>query len=75
LVYHHDCPKCEEAINEFIEKKTENLACVEVPPYGKKQFHEKINEMKLNKTKQWYVVTPLVLTVENKKIIKANTIQ
>jgi hypothetical protein len=36
VLYHHDCPKCQEVINEFIEKKTENLACVEVPPYAEK---------------------------------------
>jgi hypothetical protein len=28
VLYHHDCPKCKEVINDLMEKKTENLVCV-----------------------------------------------
>ena len=30
VLYHNDCPKCQEVIDDLIEKKMENLVCVEV---------------------------------------------
>jgi hypothetical protein len=60
LLYHHDCPKCKKVIDELIEKKTKNLVCVEVPPYGDKNGHAKLAE-----TQQWFIEMPCVCKINH----------
>ncbi|MCL2683559.1 MAG: hypothetical protein FWE63_08820 [Bacteroidales bacterium] len=66
VLYHHDCPKCKEVIDELIEKKTENLVCVEVPPLGTSlmTFPNVVNSSIIMK-QQIFVETPVVLSLVN----------
>ena len=66
VLYHHDCPKCKEVINDLIEKKTENLVCVEVPPLGTSRlmFPTVVNSS-INMKQQIFVETPVVLSLAN----------
>jgi hypothetical protein len=72
VLYHYDCPECKEVIDELIEKKTENLFLMEVPPYGESVFLENINCARLNESesKEWFVTTPVILTIKNHVVVQ-----
>ena len=75
VLYHHDCPKCKEVIDDLIEKKTENLVCVEVPPLGTSHmvFPNAVNSS-INMKKQIFVETPVVLVLLNSLVHAKETL-
>jgi hypothetical protein len=71
VLYHHDCPRCHKAISELIEKKTENLLCVEMPPYGTNKYPRLLEKhTKLSDIHEWSVETPIQFFIINSKTFK-----
>ena len=66
VLYHHDCQKCKEVIDDLIEKKTENLVCVAVPPLDavNRQLQNVVNSS-IDMKQQVFVETPVVLSLAN----------
>lgn len=68
VFYHHDCPKCEEAIPKYerLARKLKDagqaieVALIEVPPYGTFEPIANRNHWrgKLSDRKKWFVLTP-----------------
>jgi hypothetical protein len=66
VLYDHDCPKCKKVIDELIEKKTKNLVCVEVPPYGKERWkHADFEHARFVVSQKLQVETPVVIDLND----------
>jgi hypothetical protein len=72
LLYHHDCPKCQEAIAKWqaadqlaaIGKDSPTVALIEMPPYGPPQSHptathSRILYSRLSDKREWFVTAPV----------------
>jgi len=66
VLYHYDCLHCTAVNDELLEKKTENLVCVDVPPLGTSlmTFPNVVNSSIIMK-QQIFVETPVVLSLVN----------
>jgi hypothetical protein len=67
VLYHHNCTKCKEVIDELIKNKTENLVCVEIPP-----FSGKFCGARLIDVQSWIVESPVVVCLVNNQIVYIN---
>ena len=81
VLYHHDCPHCEEAISKYEklarvsarQADTPRVAVVEMPPYagaGQGLISEDTlcTSARLSDMKEWYVETPLVLSLGEARV-------
>ena len=75
LVYHHDCPKCQEVLPayrlEFNEQEC-RVAIVEVPPYGFDYLndHESdIRLLRLEESRDWFVTAPVEIAIEEGVVV------
>ena len=71
ILFSHNCEKCKKTLSEFITKKTPNVLCIEIPPYG--EHPKDLEYVKLNKTQKWFVDTPVVMEINDlivKKIVE-----
>jgi hypothetical protein len=51
---------------ELAATKTQNVFCVEIPPYGKsKEQVEGFRYAKLDSKRKWFVDTPVILKTNN----------
>jgi len=79
LLYHHDCPDCQEAIRILRETKFTNgipqIALIEMPPYGGHELHEALSNTsetkrgvhmgRLGDIWEWLAETPCCLTLDD----------
>jgi len=81
LLYHHDCPGCDEAIPKY-EQMARDLAgnedylrigLVSVPPYGQGPVRENSPCVvgKLGEPKEWFLTTPAVALLTDGKVAAA----
>jgi hypothetical protein len=68
ILFSHNCEKCKKTLTEFITRKTPNVLCIEIPPYGEppKDFEY----AKLTETQKWFVDTPVVMEINNLTVEK-----
>ena len=82
LLYHYDCPGCKEAIPMYDRQSGElagsgiRFAFIEIPPYGQPQddpVPPATNCLtgKLDTSKEWYIMTPLVVLLQNGSVVKS----
>ena len=84
LLYHHDCPDCLEAIPAYEQMNLElagnydaiRVAFVEVPPFGPESedpipADTTCLKGKLDPSKKWYFVTPLVVVTVDGVVAKS----
>jgi len=73
VLFHHDCPKCQEALpryEELAQQLIQNgsntrIAAVEVPPYGEKTKHAVASLYgRLTDKQEWFVQAPVEIVVE-----------
>jgi thiol-disulfide isomerase/thioredoxin len=76
LFYHHDCPDCGKALKqiellyqEYGGNSAFRLGVVEVPPYGSPVKTKGLSGQLLD-IKDWFVSTPLVILIENSRVVK-----
>jgi len=76
IIYHYDCPRCQQLIHDFdlhanaIRNPT-RLALIEVAPYRPTKYtyaldHKAESSLcgRLTDAKEWFVATPLVITIQ-----------
>lgn len=74
MLYHHDCPECQEAIRKYqklarrlkSDPTTLSVALVDVPPYGQASTLTLLPDTpcaigRLSNEKDWFVATPVLL--------------
>lgn len=70
LFYHHDCPKCQEALgrrsNEFQDRPFR--AVIEVPPFGQ-DLPQFAHRGRLTESKDWFVTTPVEISLDNGRVV------
>ncbi|MBU1260247.1 MAG: redoxin domain-containing protein [Planctomycetes bacterium] len=82
LMYHNDCPDCREAMPEYekmykdIKGNNVDMAFIEMPPYeeGDLQLvppNSQVNRGRVNDVKKWLVETPVVVVIDNGRVLKA----
>jgi hypothetical protein len=76
LLYHHDCPKCQEAIAKWENAastddtiSTSRIALIEMPPYGP-QPHvtsspDRLFYGRLSEEREWFVTAPVELDLRD----------
>ncbi len=82
LLYHHDCPRCQEAIAEYVERSAgvlaerdcQRLALVEVPPYAPSSRRSTFLSAswvvgRVSDSQQWFVQTPLTVRLREGKVV------
>lgn len=80
LLYHHDCPNCQEAIAtlraDVARAGNVQLALIEIPPYGERAsgvFNSRPPiEGRLKAIKEWFVQTPVVLRLDDGRVVEVN---
>lgn len=77
VLYHHDCPKCQEALPKYraLAQSLENtgaerrVALIEVPPFAPGgQENAPAIYGKLPESKDWFVQAPVEILVSNSKV-------
>jgi thiol-disulfide isomerase/thioredoxin len=82
LMYHNDCPTCREAIPEYekmykdLKGNNVDMAFIEMPPYEDGDLQlipsgSQINRGRLSEAKKWFVQTPVVVVIDNGRVLKA----
>jgi hypothetical protein len=81
ILYHYDCPKCQEAIKKLVHEmlvkgKRTHVALIEVPPYGETQSYISLTEVgfwlgRLSSEREWFVITPTQLQLERGIIVES----
>ncbi len=82
LLYHHNCPKCQEALPRYIvlaekwqmEGNGGGIALIEVPPYSNQPLAVTREAVygRLNDNKEWFVQAPMEIKLENGIVIGAS---
>jgi len=76
LLYHHDCPKCQEAVPQYQELaerlahdgSATHVALVETPPYASAEIHGPPLEGlagRLSDQREWFVRTPVEIRLND----------
>jgi hypothetical protein len=88
LLYHHDCPKCQQAIvklAEMVQRSSATnsvgprLALIEMPPYGKAALLSLPPDVpfvhgRLREDKQWFVQAPLVQELSDSIVVQTDVL-
>lgn len=82
LLYHHDCPKCQEAIRKLQKgigqaADTQRVALIEMPPYDSNMGTSLAEEPaifrgQLSNARKWSASTPETMTLNHGQIIEVN---
>ena len=88
IFYRHDCQACKEEFQKYEQSASElariptgpHVAFVEMPPYagpGENFLSSKTlyTVAKLSDTKDWFIQTPQIVTIEDGRVIKASQSQ
>jgi hypothetical protein len=77
LVHRFDCPACQEAVPQYEkfarQATTEQIAFIEVPPYGETNRHADGSHARLSDDRKWFVHTPVEIQLLNGVVTKAST--
>ncbi|HEX4144294.1 MAG TPA: hypothetical protein VHY91_12360 [Pirellulales bacterium] len=73
LLYHHDCPKCQEAVARYVQGaeaadgSVARIALIEVPPWGAigSSNGDGCRHGRLDQNRDWFVETPTHLLVSS----------
>jgi hypothetical protein len=74
LMYHHDCPKCQEALPEYMRLADElqtrgddrDVLLLEVPPFGNETpTPSTAAHARLSDTREWFVQSPVEVRIDN----------
>ena len=83
VLYHHDCPKCQEAIAKWENAVlandgaigTSRIALIEMPPYGPKPHAtsspDRIVYGRLSEQREWFVTAPVEIDLHQGTVIGA----
>jgi hypothetical protein len=74
VLYHHDCPKCQEALPEYERlareagsSRADGILAVEVPPFGSEERvgGTALKQARLSEAREWFVQAPVEISLEN----------
>jgi hypothetical protein len=74
VLYHHDCPKCHEALPEYERlaretgsSRADGILAVEVPPFGPKERvgSTALKHARLSEAREWFVQAPVEISLVN----------
>jgi uncharacterized membrane protein YphA (DoxX/SURF4 family) len=79
LLYHHDCPKCQDVISDLVSGKfwekgrvvQNQIALIEMPPFGDSNVvsqNTQFTSGRLNTANDWFAETPVLLFL-NKGVV------
>ena len=81
LLYHHDCPKCQEKVGQYLRAPLEagaslgqpRVALLEMPPYGAGDGSAASGNApclfgRLDETRDWFAVTPIEFQLNEGKV-------
>jgi hypothetical protein len=82
LLYHHDCPKCQEAMKELkmVANQTGGLqlALIEMPPYGETSGDISTSGLfvrgRLQAVKDWFAKTPVLLVLNQGQVVRVGEV-
>lgn len=80
LMYHHDCPKCQEALPHYqglVEQtppdgQPAQVLVIEVPPYGPAPQAGAAHHARLHDRSEWFVQAPVEIVLINGKVTSAS---
>jgi thiol-disulfide isomerase/thioredoxin len=81
VLYHHDCPKCQEALPEYARLASETglsgpdgILAVEVPPFGARLSisNTGLSHARLSEAREWFVEAPVEIVLEDGVVIGAS---
>ena len=77
LLYHHDCPHCQEAVPQYERLATDGndrrVVLIETPPYGVAQSPEGAAlRARLSDAREWFVQTPVEIRVDEGIVVSAS---
>ncbi|MGE5612535.1 MAG: hypothetical protein ACM359_25025, partial [Bacillota bacterium] len=75
LLYHHDCPNCQEVIprdKNLSRRPAQKVAMIEIPPYGPPlpDPNPTYLSAKLPDSKEWFVTTPVELILKEGQVVQ-----
>jgi hypothetical protein len=83
LMYHHDCPECQEALPKYEElavdgsmsRRGERVLLLELPPFGERrpQSAGSVVHARLSNEREWFVQAPVEICLKNGQVINAST--
>jgi hypothetical protein len=82
LIYHHDCPKCQEVLPQYqrlvkeygTSDESGHVLCLEVPPFGERvEYDGPARYARLSDDREWFVETPVEIQLTNGKVTLAST--
>ena len=86
LLYHYDCPTCQEAIAEYtergagvpVERDGRRLALVEIPPYAPSSWRSTFLRGswvvgRVSDSRQWFVQTPLTVRLREGRVVEVSS--
>ena len=71
VLYHHDCPKCRETIEQCELAGQNNVVVVEVPPYGIRHTDFSLYA-RLTDNLDWFVSSPVVIMLNQYRVLPKN---
>jgi thiol-disulfide isomerase/thioredoxin len=81
VLYHHDCPKCQEALPDYERLAREpnqlgvdGILAVEVPPFGPNQNigGTALKQARLSEAREWFVQAPVEIELDNGVVTSAS---
>ena len=77
LLYHHDCPHCQEAVPQYerlaMADSDRRVVLIETPPYGVDQTSEGAAlRARLSDAREWFVQTPVEIRVDEGVVMGAS---
>ena len=77
LLYHHDCPHCQEAVPQYerlaIIGSDRRVVLIETPPYSVDQSPEGAAlRARLSDAREWFVQTPVEIRVDEGTVVSAS---
>lgn len=78
LLYHHDCPKCQEALPQYEElaasAASAHVLFVQMPPYAHEAFYRPTaaTHARLSDEREWFVQAPMEIRVSAGKVVDAS---
>ncbi|MHC4178550.1 MAG: MauE/DoxX family redox-associated membrane protein [Planctomycetota bacterium] len=82
VLYHHDCPTCQEVIPDYARlarvsaasSGAPQVALIELPPYGSRTFSfgASCRQGRLSAVKDWFVASPVECTLDGGLVAKVS---
>lgn len=82
LLYHHDCPKCQEALphyeqlalNRAASNEPARVLLVQTPPYAHEESHRPspATHARLSDDREWFVQTPVEIRLSGGRVVSVS---